>query len=73
MEKPDQHKCGMTTEERLERAIDQIQRTVDATLIWEEMPAEEQRELTALILDSMLEVVRKHVPKCEPPTSGFKV
>ncbi len=43
MEKPDQRKRAITTEERLEQAVDQIQRIADPLRIWDGMPADEER------------------------------
>lgn len=73
MERPDQLKRTMTTEERLERAVDQIQRIADPLRIWDGMPADEERELIELLFDSLAEIVRETALKYEHPTSGFKV
>lgn len=72
MEKPDQRKRAITTEERLERAFDQIQRIADPLRIWDGMPADEERELIELLFDSLAEIIRETASKCEPPTFGFK-
>jgi len=73
MRKIDHEKRAIAAEERQKRVVDHIRQIAAAVEMWDGMPVERREELTALFLDSMLEVVRKHVPKYEPPTSGFKV
>ncbi|GEM_PF-3664597 len=63
MRKIDQEKCAIAAEERQKRVVDHIRQIAAAVEMWDGMPVERREELTALILDSMLEVVRKHVPK----------
>ena len=73
MRQIDQEKRAIVADERQKLAVGHIRQIAAAVEMWDGMPVERREELTALILDSMLEVVREHVPKCEHPTPGFKV